>query len=552
MFRAGYHFGMTYVHDFFDARVLCVAEDICALLKKTYGGYGLFVFTSLLTRLTRMNRFIPHKNGAGVVGPFSGTLYMPPLQVEREPLGYLRDKVETHRSCAKQVGSRQTLATTQSATDLRQIPDSTVDYVFVDPPFGSNLIYSELNFMIEHWLDVFTNAAHEAIQSEHQSKRLEEYRALMLAGFRNIHRVLKPGRWLTVEFHNSNNAVWHALQTALWESGFVVADVRVLDKRKITMLQGTHAGIAKQDLVISAYKPDGAIEKQFGLAAGSAECAWTFVRGHLRQLPRFVASDGRVELIAERQNFLLFDRMVAFHVRRGVTVPLSTADFYAGLEQRFPSRDGMYFLEDQVAEYDKKRLTVGDIVQLEISPCDEASSIEWLRQLLSVKPQTFQDLHPLFLKAIGGWERYETPLELSELLEENFLRYDGTGDVPSQVHRALTANLTELRGVANSSPALVDRARDRWYVPDPTKQADLIKLREKALLREFAEYVGAKRGKLKQFRSEAVRAGFKTAYDSRDYKTIVTVAANLPESIMQEDEKLMMYFDVASMRLGEV
>jgi len=37
---------------------------------------------------------------------------------------------------------------------------------------------------------------------------------------------------------------------------------------------------------------------------------------------------------------------------------MGAAEFYAGLKRRFPERDGMYFLPDQVVEYDKKRLTV--------------------------------------------------------------------------------------------------------------------------------------------------------------------------------------------------
>ena len=57
--------------------------------------------------------------------------------------------------------------------------------------------------------------------------------------------------------------------------------------------------------------------------------------------------------------------------------------------------------------------------------------------------------------------------------------------------------------------------------------------------------------KLKVFRTEAVRAGFKAAYEGQDYKTIVSVAAKLPENVLQEDEKLLMYYDVASMRLGD-
>ena len=56
---------------------------------------------------------------------------------------------------------------------------------------------------------------------------------------------------------------------------------------------------------------------------------------------------------------------------------------------------------------------------------------------------------------------------------------------------------------------------------------------------------------LKVFRVEAMRAGFKAAYDRMDYRMIVDVAEKLPETVLQEDEKLLMYYDVASMRLGD-
>ena len=88
-------------------------------------------------------------------------------------------------------------------------------------------------------------------------------------------------------------------------------------------------------------------------------------------------------------------------------------------------------------------------------------------------------------------------------------------------------------------------------MPDPGKQIDLDKLREKSLLSEFESYKRSKERKLKLFRTEAVRAGFKAAYDGQDYKTIVSVCEKLPDNVLQEDEKLLMYFDVASMRLGD-
>ena len=70
-------------------------------------------------------------------------------------------------------------------------------------------------------------------------------------------------------------------------------------------------------------------------------------------------------------------------------------------------------------------MTVKDVLQLEIFVKDEALAIEWLKQQLTKKPQTFQDLHPQFLKKLGGWQKHEKAMELYVLLEQNFLRYDG-------------------------------------------------------------------------------------------------------------------------------
>ena len=132
---------------------------------------------------------------------------------------------------------------------------------------------------------------------------------------------------MVVEFHNSRNNVWTAIQEALSVSGFVIADVRTLDKEKGTTKQLTQAGTVKQDLIIAAYKPNGGLEDRFQLEAGTEDGVWDFVRTHLKQLPVFISKDGKAEMVAERQNYLLFDRMVAFHVQRGVSVPVSAAEF---------------------------------------------------------------------------------------------------------------------------------------------------------------------------------------------------------------------------------
>ena len=555
----GYHYGISRVHDFHLVRQLVafsilwrygdeltssVTDQSSQELRRLWH----FTLQSIMVSFTKRNRFRKDVYSQVNVG-LSGTLYVGSTVSEPSPLYAITGKLDRFKGAVP--ASRQSAVVTTQSLEAMLMPDDSVDYAFIDPPFGDNLPYAELNFLWEAWLGVFTNAAQDAVVSEKQAKDLTVYTELMTSCLKEVYRVLKPGRWVTVEFHNSKNAVWTAIQEALGKAGLVVADVRILDKGMLTKKQ-LNANAVNKDLVLSAYKPNDGLEKRFKLEAGTEDGVWDVVRSHLRQLPVFVSAGGVLEVVPERQNHLLFDRMVAFHVQRDTTIPLSAADFYLGLGQRFPMRDGMYFLPDQVVEYDKMRITSArEIPDVQLFVSDEASAIQWLRQLLSKRPQTFQDIHPQFLKEIGGWLRHEKALELSELLEQNFLRFDGNGQVPSQLHSYLSSNFRDLRNLDKDDPALRSKGKDRWYAPDPNKAADLEKLRERALMREFEEYRGQRQRRLTVFRVEAVRAGFKKAWQERDYTTILAVARKIPENILREDDKLLMWYDQALTRSGQ-
>lgn len=555
--------GLTHVHHFYTKRNLWVLGAYFA--RRSMSGLDnrlIPILTGGLLGLTKLQRFKPKTTFPNMI--LSGTLYIGSLVREWRSDKWLLGKL---RSLEKSIYARHffQLIETRSSNMLQTLR-AAYDYIFTDPPFGGNLMYSELNFLWEAWLRVFTNNKPEAIENKVQGKGLPEYQRLMTECFKEYYRVLKPGRWMTVEFHNSKNSVWNAIQEALQVAGFVIADIRTLDKKQGSFKQVTSASAVKQDLIISCYKPNEGLEERFKIEAGSEEGVWDFVRTHLRNLPVFISKDGKAEVIAERQDYLLFDRMVAFHVQRGVTVPLSAAEFYEGLAQRFPERDGMYFLPDQVVEYDKKRMKIKEVMQLELAVTDESSAIQWLKINLNRKPQTFQELHPQFIKEIGGWQKHEKPLELLEILEQNFLRYDGKGPIPAQIVSWMkqSADLRKIiqeelaRGSSREengqlyteNQELIKRAKDRWYVPDPNKASDLERLRERALLREFEEYRDSKQKRLRVFRLEAVRAGFKKAWQERDYATIISVARKIPESALQEDPKLLMWYDQARMRFG--
>ena len=509
----------------------------------------LFFVEQAIWGMSLLNRYIP-SHFSQVNRALNGVFYIASQHSEVSPWYILDGKL---KRLSKAFNPSPTCGFSASVAtgDCASIPiqNDSIDYIFTDPPFGENIYYADLNFLVEAWHGVTTDAEPEAIVDRVKEKSTVDYQDLMRSCFEEYCRVLKPGRWMTVVFSNSKNHIWRAIQEALGTAGFVVADVRTLDKQQGSFKQVTSSAV-KQDLVISAYKPTEALAEQFKLGTADADSAWSFISEHLGNVPIFVGRAGQGDMIAERTAQMLHDRMIAFFVQHQMVVPISGPDFFAGLDERFPERDGMHFLQGQVSEYDRKRTTVGELRQLTLFVSDEASATQWLRQQLHSKPQSLQELRPQFMQQLQSWAKHEMTIELKEILELNFFCYDGTGPVPSQIHRYLSTNFKALRNLDKEDAKLKAKAVDRWYVPNPLKEGDLEKLRTRTLLKEFEEYRTSTVRKIKQFRTEAVRAGFQYCYVQQDYQTIVDVAAKLPEKVIQEDEKLLMYYDVATMRLG--
>lgn len=509
MFRGN----IKYIWQVYKERTLYAIQQF---LNGGYRSKSMFLLTSTLPKLTILNRFMPEHGSRALVGPMAGTFYLPAMYVENNVLRQLEFQYKKLQNL--RYSDADTLVSTQSATQLAQIPENSIDYVFVDPPFGANIMYSELNCISESWLNVFTNNSTEAIMNITQKKGLPEYQELMVRAFSELNRVLKPNRWITIEFHNSKNSVWNAIQEAINRAGFIIADVRTLNKEKKTINQFNAKGTVDQDLVISAYKPMERLKTSMFENAGSEETAWSFIREHLENLPTVVVKNGKIEIVAERQAILLFDRMVAYHIMNGIPIPIDATDFYRGLDNQFLKRDNMYFLPDQVNEYDTARIKTDiEPIQFSFFVTNEKTAIAWLYQQLSEEydgPQTYAELQPKFMQEVKTVDKFEDLPELSILLEENFLQ-DETG---------------------------------KWYIPDVSKEGDVTKLREKKLLKEFEGYMASK-GKLKSFRSEAIRVGFSKLWKEKNYKAIVDLADRLPDVTVQEDPNILMYYDISLSRV---
>ena len=361
--------GFTHVHHLFLPRP---SHALAALWRRASAETDrrlrnalLFFVEQAIWTMSLLNRYRP--TGFSQVNQYlTGVYYVASQNAEPSPWYVLEGKAKRLESTFANFARKEYVVSTQTGT-CAEIPihDSSVDYIFTDPPFGENMYYADLNYLIESWHRVITDPRLEAIVDRGKDKGILDYQGLMRSCFAEYARVLKPGRWMTIVFSNSANAIWRAIQESLGTAGFVVADVRTLDKQQGSYRQVTSTAV-KQDLVISAYKPTKALAERFSLGTSSPENAWAFVTEHLGHVPVFSSANGVADVVAERTAQVLHDRMVAFHVQRQLSVPLSTAEFLAGLIQRFPERDAMYFLPAQVAEYDRKRNTATELRQFSL------------------------------------------------------------------------------------------------------------------------------------------------------------------------------------------
>ena len=515
--RAGVHAGITRVNHFYTRRNLIALSCFLAKLESSPINNKIkFLLTGMINRSCKMNRVHVNNyfNGGGGwnAGHLKGTLYVPSAPVETSILEQLEDKLNGYLRAIpllpKHYGNGLYVASANNTT----LNDNSVDYIFVDPPFGANIMYSELNYLSEAWIKVITNNDDEAIISSSQQKNDLFYLNMMASCFSEFYRILKPGKWMTIEFSNTSASVWNNIQTAISKAGFIIANVSALNKGQGGMRSITTTTAVKQDLAISCYKPNDVLIQK--IQQKPTESIWELVDEHLNHITTYIKKGDKTYYITERDQRIIYDRIVSFYVQNGLIIPLDSKEFQIGLRDRYIEKDGMFFTAAQAAEYEEKKKTAPTFVPMGIIVSDEANGIEWLKNRLKDSPKTYQQIQPEWMQAINGLRKGDILPELRTILDENFIQMDD----------------------------------GRWRLPNIQDDVDKYLLRTKALLREFnlyKEQALKPKAKLKEVRVEALRAGFKQCYIDKDFKTIVLVGDKIPQNLRDEDEILLQFYDNA-------
>jgi predicted RNA-binding Zn-ribbon protein involved in translation (DUF1610 family) len=508
--RKGVHFGVTNTHHFYTKRNLwilsCLYENITRIKNKS----GLiFLFTSVIERSTLLNRF--RFKGTGGL---SGTLYIPSIRFERNPILLTANKFKQISSSYNSINknSSKIYTSTQSCTDLSNIPKNCIDYIFVDPPFGSNLMYSELSFISESWLKIFTNINAEAIISKAQKKEIFEYTNLMVKSFKQMFEILKPNHWMTVVFHNSQASVWNGIQEAITRAGFIIAQVSVLDKKQGSFKQVVYSGTVKNDLIINAYKPTEQFSNKLLRNAGE-DMELEFVLEHLKHLP--------IKPNIERTENMIFSKLLAHYVENGFKIKYNASTFYNLLSENLIEIDGYWFIDNQVKDYNewKSGLNLDQLKEIKdgqksLFISDEKSAIAWFYFFLDV-PKDYNTIFTAYQKVLMK-SKDEIP-EPRALLDNNFI-FEG----------------------------------DKYRRPlNKQEKQKLNQNREKELNKEFnllLTRAKEQKGKIKTIRLEVLLYGFTKLYKEEKYEEILIIANKLYNTTLESFGEIMDFVDIAKLK----
>jgi 16S rRNA G966 N2-methylase RsmD len=324
--RSGYHTGITHVHHFYTRRNLFVLTALWNRInkfpEKIQGALRLLVLGYNAAHSTLMTRVVI-KNGQNdfiLTGAQSGVLYISSLPVEKNIFRGLERKIGTFTEAFATVDSSRSkvMVHNSSSTNLRS-HDSSVDYVFTDPPFGDYIPYAEINQISEAWLGKNTDRRQEIIVSPSQNKGISDYGVMMAAVFKEIGRVLKLNGTATVVFHSAKASVWHALTHAFTASGFSVRASSILDKVQTSFKQTASGVSVKGDPMLLLDRSAFRQQNSHSRLSNSSEQIIQQLLVH--------ANNGTLDK-KERTTERLYSRYVSNCLEGGLQVELDAAPFY--------------------------------------------------------------------------------------------------------------------------------------------------------------------------------------------------------------------------------
>jgi len=269
--------GMTAIASYYSNRNLAVLATLRRHIGKVQDDEMrnklLFAFTACLTRASKRYQWSKQRplNAANanyyVAAVFYEwnvyELFQRKLRAVLKSDAYVRDSRRIH--VQQSVITLPEVSYEVGSADSIALDSNSVDYIFTDPPFGSNLFYADMALFQEAWLDGFTDVEQEAVidRSRGGKRTAERYESMLTNALRECNRILRPGGRVSMVFGNSSGSVWGLIQRSIARAGLMIEPDKlvVLNKgqRSVKGLASGFEDVATLDLIITMCESNGEV-----------------------------------------------------------------------------------------------------------------------------------------------------------------------------------------------------------------------------------------------------------------------------------------------------
>jgi hypothetical protein len=398
-----------------------------------------FAITGTMQAASKMNRHKPNFTASILMG----TLYIGSFMEEANVLRLLLPRIDKSIELARTIPQNGCARTsTLHAGNLKYLKDQLIDYIFTDPPFGSNIFYSDCSFLWESWLGEFMDESKEAVWNKSRKpseggKTLDDYKKLMMESFQEMYRVLKPNRWATVVFSNSDDKVWEAIQDAAHQAGFVIYGGKEFDKiqRSFKGIRGEKGKekVISKDVLLNLHKPRLPLVRNAELK--KIDDIEGFVLQQIKIYLQYLAPDVPTN---ERTIEAITRALQRRVLEQGYSMKGLSVGYVADILHE--ARRKSQLIDVEGTWYIRAGDQTGSILVQ-----DESSAVLWLTSLLSKEPKRLDEIDPLWKQEkLKG--QYRGDRGLQDLLDAFFFRNsDGTYRVPDDYERQILKGQDEER-----------------------------------------------------------------------------------------------------------
>lgn len=439
----------------------------------------VFSLSSMLLNASDMYRY--RENGKG--GLSMGTFYVGPSFQVMNAWRCFEDKISDMMrgyECLS-FDENDVCISTQSATNLNSIPASSVDYIFTDPPYSWKVQYGESNFIWEAWLAFDTHWHEEEIIVNDVRGRTEaDWAHMIRQAMMECYRVLKPGRTLSLCYHDTSEGTWALVQDIMAEVGFLVGksdEALYIDTGQKAWKQLVADKVNKRDLVINFRKPKVG-EATIGVLFSGSEDSSTFsekVRAVVREylLAHSGASKDRI-----------YDEVVSKMVRAGQMEAHNFDEILSSVAEQvkipvkkdlFRNEDPNLFGTHEISRWYLKETELDVNDAAESAKEDEAGDklASFMRSQLKKHPEDegvhYSDLFEHYVYAVTDKPRRQ----LAEFLPDYFYKTDsGTWRPPASEEEVKAKTESRTKGTGRRIKRYISMLEQSISMPERERPSD--------------------------------------------------------------------------------